>query len=105
MDLRHVIALTLLACGTAALLLSALALVVLPGPGARLHALSPSTTLGAPLVCLALALDAGPGRAAVKLLFVGVVSALCGPVLTAVIGRTTAREGERPDGAGGEPPT
>ncbi|MGW3042002.1 monovalent cation/H(+) antiporter subunit G [Kitasatospora sp. NPDC001159] len=46
-------------CGTAALLLSALALVVLPGPYLRLHALSPAAALGAPLVALALAVDTG----------------------------------------------
>jgi multicomponent Na+:H+ antiporter subunit G len=103
-DIRHVCALILLACGVAALALSALALAVLPTPYARLHALSPASSLGMPLVCLALALDAGPGRAAVKLLFIGAVTAAAGPVLTIVIGRTMAREGELPNGAGGEPP-
>lgn len=101
----HVIALVLLACGVAALLLAALGVAVLPTPYARLHALAPASSIGVPLVCLALALDAGGGREAVKLLFIGAVTAVAGPVLTVVIGRTMAREGERPEGAAGEPPT
>jgi multicomponent Na+:H+ antiporter subunit G len=98
MDVRHVCALTLLAAGVAAVLLAALALLVLPTPYARLHALSPASSLGVPLICLALALDAGAGRGAVKLLFIGALTAVTGPVLTVAIGRTMSREGERPDG-------
>jgi multicomponent Na+:H+ antiporter subunit G len=114
----HLCALVLLACGTAALLLSALALAVLTTPYARLHALAPATSLGVPLISLALAVDAGPGRAAVKLLFIGALAAVSGPVTTMVIGRTMAREGELPGdvargraraagerGGDGEPPT
>jgi multicomponent Na+:H+ antiporter subunit G len=104
MNPGHVCAVILLVCGTAALLLSALALAVLPTPYTRLHALSPASSLGVPLICLALALDAGGGREAVKLLFIGALTAVAGPVLTVVIGRTMAREGEGPDVAGGEPP-
>jgi multicomponent Na+:H+ antiporter subunit G len=94
MDVTHAVALALLGCGVAVLLLSALALLVLPGPYGRLHALSPAGSLGVPLVSLALALDAGPGRAAVKLLFIGALTALTGPALAIVIGRTIARETE-----------
>ncbi|WP_329129952.1 monovalent cation/H(+) antiporter subunit G [Streptomyces sp. NBC_01476] len=105
MDVRHGFAVALLVCGMAALLLSALALLALPTPYARLHALSPAASLGVPLICLALALDAGPGRAALKLLFIGALTAVSGPVVTIVIGRTMAREGEQPGGdAPGEPP-
>jgi multicomponent Na+:H+ antiporter subunit G len=103
MDARHMCALALLAAGCAAVLLAAAALLVLPTPYARLHALSPASSLGVPLVCLALALDAGPGRAAVKLLFIGALTALAGPVLSIVIGRTMLREdratGANPPGA------
>lgn len=105
MDPGHVCALILLAAGAAALLLAALALAVLPTPYARLHALAPAGSLGVPLICLGLALDAGVGREAVKLLFIGAVTGVSGPVLTVVIGRTMAREGERPRQAGEEPPT
>jgi multicomponent Na+:H+ antiporter subunit G len=93
MDVRHVCALVLLVGGLAALLLAALALLVLPGPYQRLHALAPATTLGLPLVCLALAVDAGPSRAAVKLLVVAALVGVSGPVVTLAIGRTVREEG------------
>ncbi|MFJ6216387.1 cation:proton antiporter [Streptomyces sp. NPDC092296] len=89
---RHLVALALLVCGIAVLLLSALALLVLPGPYARLHALSPAGSLGAPLVAVALAVDTGPGRAAVKLLFIAVLLAAGGAVTTMAIGRATAQQ-------------
>lgn len=88
---RHTVAVVLLCAGTAALLLAALALAVLPGPYLRLHALSPAATLGAPLVTLALAVDTGPGRTAVKLLVIGLLLAAGGTVTTMAIGRATAR--------------
>jgi multicomponent Na+:H+ antiporter subunit G len=100
----HVLAVALLVCGCAALLLSALALAVLPTPYTRLHALAPASSLGVPLLCLALALDAGGGRQAVKLLCIGLLTALSGPGLTIVIGRVMAREGEQLRPGGGEPP-
>ncbi|WP_405578779.1 cation:proton antiporter [Streptomyces sp. NBC_01190] len=96
MGVGHGFAVALLVCGSAVLLLSVLALVVLPTPYSRLHALAPASSLGIPLICLALALDAGGGREAVKLLFIGGLAALSGPVLAIVIGRTMAREGEIP---------
>ncbi|MFJ9847378.1 monovalent cation/H(+) antiporter subunit G [Kitasatospora sp. NPDC101155] len=86
---RHDVALVLLCAGTTALLLAALALVVLPGPYLRLHALSPAAALGAPLVALALALDTGPGRAAAKLLVIGLLLAAGGTVTTMAVARTT----------------
>ncbi|MEU9040668.1 MULTISPECIES: monovalent cation/H(+) antiporter subunit G [unclassified Kitasatospora] len=97
---RHVLALVLLCAGTAALLFAALALAVLPGPYLRLHALSPAAALGAPLVALALAVDTGPGRMAVKLLVIGLLSAVGGTVTTMAVARATvrveaAREAER----------
>ncbi|MFF2078550.1 cation:proton antiporter [Kitasatospora sp. NPDC058162] len=97
---RHTVALVLLCAGTAALLLSAVGLAVLPGPYLRLHALSPGATLGAPLVALALAVDTGPGRAAVKLLVIGLLLAAGGTVTTMAVGHATARaettqEGDR----------
>ncbi|CAM5695403.1 monovalent cation/H(+) antiporter subunit G [Streptomyces viridifaciens] len=88
---RHTLALVLLVAGAAALLLAALALAVLPGPYLRLHALSPAAALGAPLVALALAVDTGPGRAAVKLLVIGLLLAIGGTVTTMAVARTTVR--------------
>lgn len=95
MTARHVCALVLLVAGTAVLLLSALAFLVLPRPYARLHALSTASSLGAPLVALALAVQTGPGRAAVKILVIGALIALGGPVTTMAIGRATAQQAGR----------
>ncbi|MFF2950424.1 cation:proton antiporter [Kitasatospora sp. NPDC057965] len=92
---RHVVALVLLWTGTSALLLSAIALAVLPGPYPRLHALSPAAVLGAPLVALALAVDNGPGRAAVKLLAIGLLLTAGGTVTTMAVARATRRSETR----------
>ncbi|MFC1415857.1 cation:proton antiporter [Streptacidiphilus cavernicola] len=97
MDLRHAVALVLLALGVAVLVVSAVALLVLPAPFTRLHALAPATSLGAPLIVLALAVDTGPGRAAVKLLFIGGLLAVAGPVTTMAIARVTAATTPRTD--------
>ncbi|KQV17480.1 MULTISPECIES: monovalent cation/H(+) antiporter subunit G [unclassified Kitasatospora] len=86
---RHLAALVLLVAGVAVLVLTALALVVLPAPYLRLHALSCATSLGAPLVVLALAVETGPGRAAAKLLVIGALLAAGGTVTTMAIGRAT----------------
>ena len=90
MTARHVCALVLLAAGTGVLLLSAVGLVVLPGPFQRLHALTPASTVGAPLVVLATAVETGPGRAALKLLVIAVIVAFGGAVTAMAIGRATA---------------
>lgn len=100
MTVRHICALVLLVLGMAVLLLSALALVVLPRPFGRLHALTPATTLGAPLVALALAVQTGPGRAAVKLLVVAALIAAGGSVTTMAIGRATAQRENPPEKEG-----
>jgi monovalent cation/proton antiporter MnhG/PhaG subunit len=91
MTARHLCALVLLVLGVAVLLLSAAALIVLPRPYARLHALTPATSLGLPLVALALAVETGPGRSAVKLLIIAALTAVGGSVTTMAIGRATAQ--------------
>ncbi|WBO68503.1 cation:proton antiporter [Streptomyces camelliae] len=91
MSVRHVCALVLLVAGTGVLLLSAVGLVALPRPFQRLHALTPATTVGLPLVALALAVATGPGRAAVKLLLIAVIVAIGGAVTAMAIGRATAQ--------------
>jgi monovalent cation/proton antiporter MnhG/PhaG subunit len=97
MSARHLVALVLLLAGTAVLLLSVCALLVLPAPYARLHALAPASSLGAPLIALALAVDTGPGRAAVKLLVIAALLAAGGPVTTMAIGRVTVATDPDPD--------
>ncbi len=102
MTVRHTAALVLLTAGTAVILLSAVGIVVLRRPFGRLHALTPAASLGVPLVTLALALQSGPGRAAVKLLVIGALVAVGGPVTTMALGRATAQhEGAVPTGTAG----
>ncbi|MER6012575.1 cation:proton antiporter [Streptomyces bluensis] len=91
MTARHVCAVVLLVAGIGVLLLSAACLVVLPRPYQRLHALTPATSVGGPLVALAAAVETGPGRAAVKLVFIAAVMATGGAVTTMAIGRATAQ--------------
>ncbi|MFF0433849.1 cation:proton antiporter [Streptomyces sp. NPDC004327] len=97
MDARTVCSAVLLVAGACVLLLAVLGLLVLPGPYARLHALSPATSLGAPLVVLALVVDAGPGRRSAALLVVAVLIAAGGALTTMALGRATAQyEGRVP---------
>jgi multicomponent Na+:H+ antiporter subunit G len=106
-EARHAVVLVLLFGGLAVLLLSTVALLVLPGPYQRLHALAPATSLGLPLLCLALAVDTGPGRAAVKFLVIAALAAVSGPVVGIAIGRTvteTMPRGGASSESEGEPP-
>ncbi|WP_265863493.1 monovalent cation/H(+) antiporter subunit G [Streptomyces sp. SKN60] len=97
MDARTVCAAVLLTAGVAVLLLAVLALQVLPGPYARLHALSPATSLGAPLVLLALAVAEGSARRAAPLLVVAVLVGVGGALTAPALGRCTAQhEGRIP---------
>jgi multicomponent Na+:H+ antiporter subunit G len=101
--LRHDVALALLGLGAAAVLLSCLALIALPGPFVRLHATSVASSLGLPLLALALAVDTGPGRGAVKLLVIGALVCFSGPVTTMAIGKAL-REQRTRRSAGGHAP-
>ncbi|WP_372351688.1 monovalent cation/H(+) antiporter subunit G [Streptomyces sp. KL116D] len=96
MAIRHVCALVLLGAGALVLLVSVLAFVVLPRPFARLHALSPASSLGLPLVALASAVETGPGRAALKLLFIAGVAAFAGSVTTMALARARQEEAAAP---------
>ncbi|MFF8375691.1 monovalent cation/H(+) antiporter subunit G [Streptomyces sp. NPDC015661] len=97
MEVRSVCAALLLTAGVAVLLLAVLALHVLPGPYARLHALSSASSLGAPLVVLAAAVSEGPGRGAAALLVVAALLAVGGALTAPALGRCTAQhEGRMP---------
>ncbi|MFB7668223.1 monovalent cation/H(+) antiporter subunit G [Kitasatospora sp. NPDC056138] len=98
----HVIALVLLWAGTGFVLLSAAALLLLPGTFRKLHALAPASCLGVPLVALAVAVDQGASRAAVKTLLIGMLLAVGGTVSTIAIGKASleaeGRSAGRADG-------
>ncbi|MFF4793969.1 MULTISPECIES: cation:proton antiporter [unclassified Streptomyces] len=93
---RHVTVLVLLWAGVGCVLLSAVAVLRLRGTLMRLHALAPPSCAGIPLIALAVAVDQGVGRAAVKTLFIGLVFAVGGTVTTIAVGRASqqAEEGE-----------
>jgi monovalent cation/proton antiporter MnhG/PhaG subunit len=62
----------------------------------RLHFVAVAAMVGAPLVVVSLALDAGSWRSALKLLLIGLLLAAGGPVTSAVTARARAtREGRR----------
>ncbi|GAB7184387.1 hypothetical protein ATKI12_4218 [Kitasatospora sp. Ki12] len=94
---RHVIVLVLLWAGTGCVLLSAAAVLRLRGTLMRLHALAPASVAGVPLIAAAVAVDQGPGRAAAKTLFIGLVFAVGGTVTTIAVGRA-ARQAEAEEG-------
>lgn len=90
----------LLWAGVACLLVSAVALHRLGGTVPRLHALAPASCLGVPLVAVAVAVDQGAGRAAVKTLVIGLLFAVGGTAGTIAIGKAAVQAGEQE--AGGE---
>jgi multisubunit Na+/H+ antiporter MnhG subunit len=86
--------LVLLWAGIAAVVLSCLGALTLRRVYNRLHYLTPMTSIGAPLIGLALAIDNGWGLTTAGILFDVFVLVLTGPVLEAATGRAAAqREG------------
>jgi monovalent cation/proton antiporter MnhG/PhaG subunit len=91
---RHVIVLVLLWSGVSCMLLSAAGVVRLRATLMRLHALTPASVAGMPLLAVSVAVDQGVGRAAVKTLFIGVLFAAGGTVTTIAIGRAARQAGD-----------
>ena len=83
----HVTALVVLAIGVAVAVWSGVGFVRARGTFARLHYMSPVTTIGTFAVALAIVLDAPGGGAAVKALIVFAATALTGPVTQQKIAR------------------
>jgi multisubunit Na+/H+ antiporter MnhG subunit len=79
---QHAAALVLMWAGVAVAAGSGLGLLVLRSREARLHLLTPVTSLAAPLVGLGVAVELGWGRNAVKVAVVVAVLAVAGGVLT-----------------------
>ena len=89
-----VLELALLWAGIAVVALSCLGALTLRQVYNRLHYLTPMTSIGAPLIGLALAIGNGWGLAMAEDLFIVFLLALTGPVLEAATGRAAAqREG------------
>jgi multicomponent Na+:H+ antiporter subunit G len=86
-----VIAWALLAAGTLVVIASAVGTVVTRDFYRRLHWLTPVTSVGAPLIGLALAIANGWSLTTAIVLLTVVLSAVTAPVLTAAIGRVGAQ--------------
>jgi multicomponent Na+:H+ antiporter subunit G len=100
---RGVVVAVLLTLGTATVLLSCIAVLRLPGLPAQLHGLAPAGTLGAPLLCLGVAVDEGIGRTAGKALLTAFVLLVTGPVAATVTARTALNDDDPPAGFRVEP--
>jgi multicomponent Na+:H+ antiporter subunit G len=96
-SVRGIVVAALLGVGSFTVLLSCVAVLRLPGLPAQLHGLAPAGTLGAPLVCLGLAIDQGVGRGAGKALLVAVVLLLTGPIATTVTARAALNSDDPPE--------
>jgi multicomponent Na+:H+ antiporter subunit G len=89
----HAIGLTLVALGSAVVVLSAVGAVVMPGGVFnRLHFLTPMTSLGLPLVAVGLSVDSGQPFTVAELLFIALLVGVSGPVLESATGRAAARQ-------------
>lgn len=94
MSAGHVASLVLLWTGIAVTVLSCLAAMRVRRVYVRLHYLSPLTSIGAPLVGLALAVANGWGLTTAQDLFIVFLLVITGPVLESATGRMSAqREG------------
>lgn len=91
MTTGRAVVLAVLWTGVGLVLLSALSLLRLHGRVDRLHALAPAACAGLPLIAVAVAVDQGAGRAALKTLFIGLVFAVGGTAGTIAIGKATLR--------------
>lgn len=88
--MTHDVVLALLSAGTALVVLSALGVLLVDEPFVRLHFLAPASTLGAPLLCLAVMLDQGHNRITVKVAVIAFLLVTVQPAITAATGRTLA---------------
>lgn len=85
--MMHALAIALLAAGVAMCLVSTLGMLAVPDPMTRLHLLTPVTSVGVPLIAVAIVVDTGLSRSAVKVLLIAMLVALAGPALSSATGR------------------
>lgn len=90
------LAIALLAAGVFFHAVAAVGVLRLPDFYTRLHAVGKAETLGVVLVLTAVALWAGPGLTAVKVLAVAAFLFLANPTATHALGRAAFRLGVRP---------
>jgi multicomponent Na+:H+ antiporter subunit G len=89
----HLVALVLVALGSAVVVLSAVGAAVVPGGAlVRVHFLTPVTSLGLPLVAVGLCVESGQPFTIAELLFIALLVGVSGPVLGSATGRAAAQE-------------
>lgn len=81
----------LLFCGVGVVVLSSFAALWLRGLFVRLHFLTPATTVGAPLIGIALGIANGWGLTTALILLTVFLLAFCGPVVEVATGRVMAQ--------------
>jgi multicomponent Na+:H+ antiporter subunit G len=92
--------LALLAAGLAVTVISSVAALTAARAMTRLHFLTPITSVGFPLIGLAISVANGLGLTTAEVLFIVFLVAVSGPVLETAIGRVIAqREGMMADEA------
>ena len=93
-EAQRVAADVLLWAGVVVAAASGVAMLALRQRTDRIHALTPLTTVAAPFVILAVAVDLGWQRSTVKVLLIGVLTVATGAVLTAATGDASRQRGE-----------
>lgn len=90
----HVLALVLYGTGIAVVVATVAGALMVRRVYNRLHYLTPATSLGAPLIGLALAIENGWSLTTAEIVFTVALLSLSGPVLESATGRVAAqREG------------
>lgn len=95
MIVGQVVAVVLLGAGVLVAVASAIGALVVRDVLDRLHFLSPVTSLAAPLVGIAMAVENGWSLATAGILFTVFLLALSGPVLGSATGRLVAQRQDR----------
>lgn len=80
----------LLAVGAAVVVVSSIAAATVRKPLPRLHLLAPVTSLGAPMIGVAVALDSGASLSAALIIGITAAVAVTGPVVQVAIGHAIA---------------
>ncbi len=99
MTAGHVASVVLVVAGTVVIVAASIAALLAPDKYARLHYVTPVTSLGAPLLGVGLSVGAGLGLTTASILLPVGLLFFSSPILSAAIGRAaTQREGRgRPE--------
>lgn len=97
MTAGHLAAVVLVSTGTSIVVAAALAALLAPDRYARLHLVTPITSLGGPLIAVGLSVDHGAGLTTASILLPTALLFIAGPILSAAISRVAAQRDGRTD--------